>query len=37
MKLEEIVEKYGPEVSKLSRRMICDPELAKDAAQEVWL
>jgi RNA polymerase sigma-70 factor (ECF subfamily) len=32
-----LVEEYGRMVSALCRRMIRDPERARDAAQEVWL
>lgn len=32
----EIVQKYGQKVSSLAHRMIWNPELAQEAAQEVW-
>ena len=34
---ELVVAEYGPLVSAICRRMISDPDAAKDAAQEVWL
>lgn len=32
-----VIKEYGPLVTSLARKMIEDPELARDAAQEVWL
>ncbi len=34
---EELIEKYGPMISKLSYRMIQNESIAKEAAQEAWL
>lgn len=36
MSNNEIVEQYGTKISCLARRMISNPELVKDACQEVW-
>jgi len=36
MDIQYIVDKYGLTVSRLAKRMIKDPEMAKDAAQEAW-
>ncbi len=35
--LNDLIQEYGTMVSSISRRMLRDEELAKDAAQEVWL
>ena len=35
--LRDIIARYGRMVSSISRRMIRDEEIARDAAQEVWL
>lgn len=35
--LNDVASDYGPMVSSIARRMIQDPEVAKDAAQEVWV
>ncbi len=35
--LEAIALEYGPMVSSICRRMIMDPETARDAAQQVWV
>ncbi|WP_169911637.1 RNA polymerase sigma factor [Clostridium oryzae] len=35
--LVDIIEKYSKIVSSLCNRIVYDRELAKDAAQEVWL
>lgn len=37
MTIEQIIEEYGPLVWSICRRMIQDEEVAKDAAQEVWI
>ncbi|MGE5606507.1 MAG: RNA polymerase sigma factor [Bacteroidota bacterium] len=34
---DETVREYGPLVTSICRRLIQDPEIAKDAAQEVWI
>ncbi len=34
---EEIARAYGPLVSSICRRMLRDPEAARDAAQEAWV
>ncbi len=34
---EEITKEYRGLVSAVSHRMIQDPEIAKDAAQEAWM
>lgn len=34
---QHVIAEYGPMVSVICRRMISDPDTAKDAAQEVWL
>lgn len=34
---EEIARSYGPLVSSICRRMLRDPEAARDAAQEAWV
>lgn len=36
MNTEQLVEKYGEKVSRLSHRMIWNNELAEEASQEVW-
>lgn len=36
MDLNEIIEKYGLNVSRLARRMLTNQELVKDATQETW-
>jgi RNA polymerase sigma factor (sigma-70 family) len=35
--LEILAEKYGPKISTVACRMIRDKEVAKEAAQEVWI
>jgi len=35
--LNDLIREYGTMVSSISRKMLRDEELAKDAAQEVWL
>lgn len=36
MDLQEIVEKYGSNISRLAKRMLKDSEMVKDATQETW-
>lgn len=36
MNTEQLIEKYGEKISRLSHRMIWNKELAEEAAQEVW-
>lgn len=36
MDLNEIVEKYGLNISRLAKRMLTDSEMVKDATQETW-
>jgi len=37
MNPDQIIVEYGPLVSSICRRMIQDEDIAKDAAQEVWM
>ena len=37
MNPDQIIAEYGPLVSSICRRMIQDEDIAKDAAQEVWM
>ncbi len=34
---DESIRQYGPLITSICRRLIQDPEIAKDAAQEVWV
>lgn len=34
---DELIHEYGPLVSSICRRMVQDPDAARDASQEVWL
>lgn len=34
---DEAVREYGPLITSICRRLIQDPEIAEDAAQEVWV
>lgn len=35
--IDETIREYGPLITSICRRLIQDPETAKDAAQEVWV
>lgn len=34
---DEVIREYGPLITSICRRLIQEPELARDAAQEVWV